>query len=235
MDGTGLEVEFCGWNADGVTGIAHGFHLVFVEVAVGTADHDADLDHRARLIRLRLVFADGLDRFDSTEIGVVGQLVAVEIELGFEFGRRENFQRFVAADERGGFGPLARVDCAVGSRDEGAHRHAGVGELLVLELRRLSLQLRVHRRGVGFELIPEAHKVWQCNQQCALSPSGLAQFTFLLREVEPRLLVKERVRRSRLGYGNGAEECRSLPTPRADGRGISRHIILIGRLNIGGA
>ncbi len=106
---------------------------------VGTADDDADLDDGTGLVRLGLQLADRRGGLDLSEIEVTLQLVAVPVELLAELVGLEDAESFVSGDQRCRLLPLGRIDRAVRGGDESAHRHAAVGELLVLELAGLGL------------------------------------------------------------------------------------------------
>jgi len=137
--------------------VADGGALVAVEVAVGAADDDPHLDHGTRLVGLALQLGDRLHGLDLAEVVVRGELVAVVVEALTQLGGREDRQHVVRSDQARDLAALGRVDRPVGRCDQGAHRHRGVGEVLVLELGRLGLELGVHVLAALLELVPQGH------------------------------------------------------------------------------
>jgi len=70
---------------------------------------------------------------------------------------REDLERIVAADERGGLLTLVGGDGAVSGRDERAHRHAGLREVLRLVLPDLGRRAALQLAEAALERVEEAH------------------------------------------------------------------------------
>ncbi|GJF04236.1 hypothetical protein PSD17_31940, partial [Pseudonocardia sp. D17] len=154
----GLQVELGGRDAHGVARLADGALLVLVEVAVGTADDDADLDDGPCRVGLALQLRDGLDGLDLAEVVVGLELAGVVGEPLLQLARREDRQDVVAGDEARGLRLLVGGDRAVGGGDERADGHARVREVLVLELPDLGLRGRGHVGRSFLELVPQRHE-----------------------------------------------------------------------------
>jgi hypothetical protein len=85
------------------------------------------------------------------------QLRGVEREVLLQLVGREDLERIVAADERGGLVALVRGDGAVGGGDERAHRHARLREVLGLVLAHLGDGPALQVTQTALERVEEAH------------------------------------------------------------------------------